>query len=147
VFAELVPKAAVQPLAYAPFPLAVLLAGFAGAAWLFCRKFGARGEREVVAWQGGFGKPPAWLPFGDPLTQATGTGFAEPVMRAIGVSLVGTKGIDPGEAYLLEPLRRLNVTITRAAERIRRSTIRQRLAFVFAALVMFLLALGLAQGS
>jgi hypothetical protein len=37
--------------------------------------------------------------------------------------------------------------MTRAAERIRRATIRQRLAFVFAALVMFLLALGLAEGS
>jgi hypothetical protein len=133
-------------LAYAPFPLAVLLAGFAAAAWLVCKKFGARGEREVVAWQGGFGKPPAWLPFGDPATQPSGTGFAEPVMRAIGVSLLGAKAIDPGEAFVLEPLRKLNVRITRAAERVRRATIRQRLAFVFAALVMFLLALGLAQG-
>jgi len=147
VFSELVPKAAEQPLAYAPFPLAVLLAGFAGAAWVVCRKFGARGEREVVAWQGGFGQPPAWLPFGDPATQPSGTGFAEPVMRAIGVSLLGAKGGDPGEAYVLEPLRLLHVRMTRAAERVRRATIRQRLAFVFAALVMFLLALGLARGS
>jgi hypothetical protein len=30
---------------------------------------------------------------------------------------------------------------------VRRATIRQRLAFVFGALVMFLLALGLVQGS
>jgi hypothetical protein len=35
--------------------------------------------------------------------------------------------------------------LTRLAERIRRATIRQRLAFVFAALVLFLLALGLGQ--
>jgi formate hydrogenlyase subunit 3/multisubunit Na+/H+ antiporter MnhD subunit len=147
VFGELVPKAAVQPLAYAPFPLALLLAGFAGAAWLFFRKFAVRGARDVTAWQGGFGKPPAWLPFGDPATQASGTGFAEPVMRAIGVSLLGAKAIDPGESYILEPLRLLHLRLTRAAERVRRATIRQRLAFVFAALVMFLLALGLAQGS
>ncbi len=147
VFAELVPKAAVQPLAYAPFPLAVLLAGFAGAAWLVCKKSGVRGQREVVAWQGGFGKPPAWLPFGDPATQVSGTGFAEPVMRAVGVSLLGRKAVDPGEAYVLEPLRNLHLGLTRAAERVRRATIRQRLAFVFGALVMFLLALGLVQGS
>ncbi len=147
VFAELAPRAAPLPLAYAPFPLAVLLAGFVGAAWLCFRKFAARGEREVAAWQGGFGKPPAWLPFGDPHTQASGTGFAEPVMRAIGVPLLGRQAIDPGEAYVLEPLRLLHGRITRAAERVRRATIRQRLAFVLAALVAFLLALGLAQGS
>jgi formate hydrogenlyase subunit 3/multisubunit Na+/H+ antiporter MnhD subunit len=146
VLRELVPKAAVQPLGYAPFPLAVLLAGFAGAAWLFFQRFAARGTREVADWQGGFGKPPAWLPFGDPATQASGTGFAEPVMRAIGVSLLGAKAVDPGETYVLEPLRMLHLKLTRAAERVRRATIRQRLAFVFAALVAFLLALGLAQG-
>jgi hydrogenase-4 component B len=146
VFAELVPNAAPQPLAYAPFPLAMLLCGFAGAALLFMRRFAVRGEREVPAWAGGFGKPPAWLPFGNPATQASGTGFAEPVMRAIGVSLLGAAGLDPGDTYVLERLRRMNVSVTRAAERVRRSTIRQRLAFVFAALVMFLLALGLAQG-
>jgi hypothetical protein len=34
----------------------------------------------------------------------------------------------------------------RLAERVRRATIRERLAFVFAVLVAFLLALGLGQG-
>jgi hypothetical protein len=62
------------------------------------------------------------------------------------VALLGARGVDPGEAYVLEPLRRLNVSLVRAAERVRRATIRQRLAFVFGALVMFLLALGLGQG-
>jgi formate hydrogenlyase subunit 3/multisubunit Na+/H+ antiporter MnhD subunit len=146
VFAELVPGAAPLPLAYAPFPLAVLVCGFAGAAFVALRVFGARGTRQVPAWQGGFGKPPAWLPFGNPATQPSGTGFAEPVRRAVGVALLGARGVDPGEAYVLEPLRRLNVSLVRAAERVRRATIRQRLAFVFGALVMFLLALGLGQG-
>jgi hypothetical protein len=68
-------------------------------------------------------------------------------MRAVGVSLLGRKAVDPGEAYVLEPLRNLHLGLTRAAERVRRATIRQRLAFVFGALVMFLLALGLVQGS
>jgi formate hydrogenlyase subunit 3/multisubunit Na+/H+ antiporter MnhD subunit len=146
VLRELVPGAAPPPLAYAPFPLALLVCGFAGAAYLLLRKFAARGEREVPAWQGGFGKPPVWLPFGDPATQASATGFAEPVFRAIGVSLLGAKRVDPGEAFVLEPLRRLHLKLTRTAERVRRATIRQRLAFVFAALVVFLLALGLGQG-
>ncbi len=146
VFLELVPGAAPLPLGYAPFPLAVLVCGFAGVAFLALRAFGSRGTREVPAWQGGFGKPPVWLPFGDPATQPSGTGFAEPVRRALGVALLGARGVDPGEAYLLEPLRRLNVRLVRAAERVRRATIRQRLAFVFGALVMFLLALGLGQG-
>ncbi len=146
VFSELVPGVVAPPLAYAPFPLAVLVCGFAGAAVLLVRRFGVRGVREVPAWQGGFGKPPAWLPFGNPATQPTGTGFAEPVRRAVGVALLGARGVDPGEAYLLEPLRRLHLGVVRGAERVRRATIRQRLAFVFGALVMFLLALGLAQG-
>jgi formate hydrogenlyase subunit 3/multisubunit Na+/H+ antiporter MnhD subunit len=147
VFHELIPNAAPQPLAYAPFPLACLLAAFAAAAFLLLKKFAAPGSRDVPAWQGGFGKPPAWLPFGDPATQPTATGFSEPVARAIGVALLGPKLLDPGDVYILDPLRRAHLKMTRAAERIRRATIRQRLAFVFAALVMFLLALGLAEGS
>jgi len=144
--ALLVPNAVPLPLAYAPLPLAVLLACVAGAAVVALRRFAARGEREVPVWTGGFGKPPAWLPFGDPVTQPSATGFAEPVRRAIGAAILGPKLLDPGEVFLLEPLRRLNLRFTRAAERIRRATIRQRLAFVFGALVMFLLALGLTQG-
>ncbi len=146
VIALLVPDAVPLPLAYAPLPLAVLLACMAGAAVLALRRFAARGEREVPSWTGGFGKPPAWLPFGDPVTQPSATGFAEPVRRAIGNAILGPKLRDPGDFLLLEPLRRLNLRFTRAAERIRRATIRQRLAFVFGVLVMFLLALGLTQG-
>jgi NADH:ubiquinone oxidoreductase subunit 5 (subunit L)/multisubunit Na+/H+ antiporter MnhA subunit len=146
VFAELVPNAAPQALGYAPFPLALLLAGCAVGAWWFVKTFGARGEREVPAWQGGFGRPPPWLPFGNPATQASGTGFAEPIRRAIGATILGAKHADPGEVYVLEPLRRAHLAVTRAAERVRRATIRERLAFVFGVLVMFLLALGLAQG-
>jgi len=146
VIALLVPNAVPLPLAYAPLPLAVLLGCVALVAVFMLRRVAARGEREVPVWTGGFGKPPAWLPFGDPVTQPSATGFAEPVRRAIGAAILGPKLLDPGEIFLLEPLRRLNLRFTRAAERIRRATIRQRLAFVFGALVMFLLALGLTQG-
>jgi formate hydrogenlyase subunit 3/multisubunit Na+/H+ antiporter MnhD subunit len=144
--AELVPGAPALPLGYQPLPIAILMLGVAGLAWLAGQKFGTRGEREVPAWNGGFGRPPVWLPFGDPKTQASGTGLAEPVWRAMGVGILTRDGTDPGEAYLFTPIARLHFRATRLAERIRRATIRQRLAFVFFALVMFLLALGLGQG-
>ena len=146
VISLLVPGGLPQPLAYAPAQLALLLLLLAGSAFLLLRRFGVRGEREAPAWNGGFGRPPAWLPFGDPVTQPSATGFAEPVRRALGGILLDRKGADPGEKYVLLPLLRLDQVFVRLAERIRRATIRQRLAFVFAALVMTLLVLGLGQG-
>ena len=145
VISQLVPGGLPQPFSYAPFPLVILLLLLAGLAYLVMRRFGARGEREVPAWNGGFGKPPVWLPFGDPVTQASATGFAEPLRRALGGLLPATG--DPGEQYVLHPLLRFNLVFVRLAERIRRATIRQRLAFVFAALVLALLALSLQAGT
>ncbi len=142
----LAPNSTPAALSYAPLSLAVLLALAAGAAVLGLRRFAVRGTREVAAWTGGFGSPPAWLPFGDPMTQPSATGFAEPVRRAIARGMLAPKGVDPAEAYLLSPLWQINMRLTRVAEHIRRSTMRQRLAFVFGALVMFLLALGLGEG-
>jgi hypothetical protein len=147
VIAKLVPGADEMPLSYAPFFLAVMVLVLAGGAYGFLRRFGARGEREGAAWNGGFGKAPAWLPFGDPVLQVSATGLSEPVRRVLGPAILGRRDVDPGEAYVLEPLRRLNIAATRAAERVRRATIRQRLAFVFAALVLFLAALGFVQGA
>jgi formate hydrogenlyase subunit 3/multisubunit Na+/H+ antiporter MnhD subunit len=147
VIAKLAPGALVMPLSYAPFMLALMVLVLAGGAYGFLQRFGARGEREAVAWNGGFGKAPAWLPFGDPVLQVSATGFSEPVRRVLGAAILGKRDVDPGESYVLEPLRRLNIAATRAAERVRRATIRQRLAFVFAALVLFLAALGFVQGA
>lgn len=142
----LAPNADPMPLTYAPLSIAFLFILAAAAAFLALRRFGVRGTREAAAWNGGFGPPPAWLPFGDPKTQLSATGFAEPVRRAMGQGVLAPSGADLADAYLLTPLSRLNTCLTRLAERIRRATIRQRLAFVFGALVMFLLALGLGQG-
>jgi hydrogenase-4 component B len=142
----LVPSADPAPLAYAPLTLAFLGFIAIGAALLAFKKFGLRGTRDVPAWNGGFGRPPVWLPFGDPTTQPSATGFAEPIRRAIARGMLAPSGADPSEAYLLIPLARLHARLTRLAERIRRTTIRERLAFVFGALVMVLLALGLGQG-
>ena len=128
-----------------PWALAVLLALAWGAAYWLLRRFGVRGTREVAAWNGGFGRPPAWLPFGDPATQPSATGFAQPVRRVLGEALL-PRGADPADALLWPILFRLQLRLTRGAEYIRRATIRQRLAFLFLALVAFLLALGLEQG-
>ncbi|HTQ71569.1 MAG TPA: proton-conducting transporter membrane subunit [Acidocella sp.] len=143
----LAPQAQTPPLSYAPLTL-LLLAGVAAlAAGFVQQRWGVRGLREVPAWNGGFGRPPAWLPFGDPHTQPSATGFAEPVMRVLGQGLLGTAMADPAERFLIAPLARLHVRFVRLAERVRRATIRERLAFIFAMLVLFLLVLGLGQGS
>jgi formate hydrogenlyase subunit 3/multisubunit Na+/H+ antiporter MnhD subunit len=145
VISQAVPGALPQPLAYAPLPLAAAMAVLAAIAFFALRRFAVRGEREVPAWNGGFGKPPVWLPFGDPATQPIASGFAEPVRRVLGAAVLGPSGLDPGEKFILAPLSRLHLRLTRGAEWVRRATIRQRLAFVFAVLVVFLLALGLGQ--
>jgi formate hydrogenlyase subunit 3/multisubunit Na+/H+ antiporter MnhD subunit len=145
VIAELVPGAAPAPLAYAPLPLAALLVLAGGLAWVALRRLSPRGIREVPAWNGGFGAAPAWLPFGDPLTQPSATGFAAPLRRALGAGLIAP-GEDVTDRLIYGPLGRANQRVSRLAERIRRATIRQRLAVVFAALVLFLLALGLRGG-
>ena len=141
----MVPGSSPAPLSYAPLGLALLLAVAWGAAYVLLRRFAVRGTREVAAWNGGFGRPPVWLPFGDPATQPSATGFAQPVRRALGDGIL-VRGGDPAEALLWQPLFRLQLRLARGAEYIRRATIRQRLAFVFIALVAFLLALGLGQG-
>jgi hydrogenase-4 component B len=141
----LAPKADVHLLHYAPLPLLLLAFLIATAAGFVLHRFGVRGTREVAPWNGGFGRPPVWLPFGDPTTQPSATGFAEPVSRAITAGVL-KPGADPADAWLIAPLLSLHLRGVRLAERIRRATIRERLAFVFGALVMFLLALGLVEG-
>lgn len=142
----LAPQADILPLAYMPLPLLLLAFLVATGAGFVLHRFGVRGTREVASWNGGFGAPPVWLPFGDPATQPSATGFAEPIARAISRGILTKHGTDPAEVYLIAPLQRIHLRGIKLAERIRRTTIRERLAFVFAALAMFLAALGLAEG-
>ena len=142
----LAPQADIHLLSYTPLPLILLAFLIATATGFILHRWGIRGTREAAPWNGGFGRAPVWLPFGDPTTQPSATGFAEPVARAIARGILSKNGTDPAETYLIAPLQRLHLRGVRLAERIRRATIRQRLGVVFAALVMFLLALGLAEG-
>jgi NADH:ubiquinone oxidoreductase subunit 5 (subunit L)/multisubunit Na+/H+ antiporter MnhA subunit len=71
--------------AYAPLLLAALLAllALAAAALVLRLVPGAGGVARGPAWDGGFMAPPPHLPFGDPLTQPSAAGLAEPLRRAL----------------------------------------------------------------
>lgn len=59
-------------IAHAPVA-AALLAGL----FLLLRRLATQsGPVELPPFESGFARPPSWLPFGDPATQITGTGFA-----------------------------------------------------------------------
>ncbi len=70
---------------YEPLPLAALLAIAGGGLFWFKRRRPQPSGEPVPAWQDGFARPPAWMPFGDPLTQSTGTGFLPPLSVAFRV--------------------------------------------------------------
>ncbi len=62
---------------YAALPLASLLLLVAGVVLWLRRRAGVQGDTaRGPAWDDGFAAPPQWLPFGNPLTQASGAGFA-----------------------------------------------------------------------
>jgi formate hydrogenlyase subunit 3/multisubunit Na+/H+ antiporter MnhD subunit len=65
---------------YAALPLAALVALCVGIPVWLLRHY-ARPERRSPAWHDGFARPPAWLPFGDPLAQSDGTGFVPELPR------------------------------------------------------------------
>ncbi len=64
--------AALDAPGYAPLPLVLLIGLVAGVILLLRRSRVTAQERR--AWADGFAPPPAWLPFGDPLTQTDGAG-------------------------------------------------------------------------
>jgi NADH:ubiquinone oxidoreductase subunit 5 (subunit L)/multisubunit Na+/H+ antiporter MnhA subunit len=61
---------------YAPLAVgAIAAASWSGLFWLL-RRQPQPAPRPVSVWQDGFAAPPAWLPFGDPITQTSTSGFA-----------------------------------------------------------------------
>jgi len=61
---------------YAALPLTSLLVLAVGLVlWLRRRRGGKTSTVSGPAWDDGFAAPPAWLPFGNPVTQTTGAGF------------------------------------------------------------------------
>lgn len=138
----LAPLARTTSLAYAPLTLsglacvALVAAGFAQARW------SVRDLQETPAWNGGFDRPPTWLPFGDPHTQPTASGFSREARRVIGYNAT----IDPAGHFLWSPLLRVYLSLTRFGAVMNGLSPRLALLLLFAALMSVLLLFGLMQG-
>ncbi len=144
---------------YAPLAVAVLLGLAVGGMLWLARRRATGGDRVGPAWDGGFGAPPAWLPFGDPATQYGGASFGQPLRRALGGALLGAREVvdmprpgdtspatlvvtatDPADRYLFQPLTRARDALSGIADAMQFLTIRSTLTLIFAALVLFLIA-------
>jgi hydrogenase-4 component B len=66
---------------YSPTAVALLLGIAVFAVLRGSRRTGE--QRREPAWSGGFAAPPAYLPFGDPVTQYGPASFVEPLQRAL----------------------------------------------------------------
>ncbi len=60
---------------FSPLLLTLLLAVLAAAPFALRRRLGLTAAREVATWDGGAAPPPDWLPFGEPLAQASAATF------------------------------------------------------------------------
>ncbi len=111
------------------------------------------------AWDCGFTAPPPHLPFGDPLSQVSASGLAQPIRRSLGgvaISLherheaqppsaplpatLRVEGRDRGFTQMLYPMARARRALSRQAEMLRGLSLRSYLALSFGTLI-FLLAL------
>jgi formate hydrogenlyase subunit 3/multisubunit Na+/H+ antiporter MnhD subunit len=139
---------------YLPLAVALLLALLGGGlAWWVARRSPLAAARGPV-WNCGFIDPPDYLPFGDPLTQPSAGGIAQPLRRMLGEPLLrareavdmpepgetraaryGAGFEDPSERWLLAPAARLRDRLAEAVEHLRNLTIRQYLSLSFGTLV------------
>jgi len=145
-------------------PAVTVLLGLAVALVLWLLRTRATiGHRVGPAWDCGFGAPPPWLPFGDPLTQYSGASFGQPLRRALGSILAARESVDmpepgdtrparietsftdPAEAGLFRPLARWRDRLSGYADGMQFLTIRRTLSVVFVALVTFLAIVALTE--
>ena len=149
---------------YSAAGIALVMALAAGLAVWLGRQQAVPGHRVGPAWDGGFGPPPAWLPFGDPLTQYGGASFAQPLRRALGPALLRARETvdmpapgdtrpahvsvtidDPMEYGLFHPVAALRARLSAFADRLQFLTIRRTLSLMFATLVFFLVVVALTE--
>ncbi len=71
---------------YSPLATAALLTLVAGGVQFLLRRRAVIGERREALWADGFAAPPAWLPFGDPVTQYGAASFVEPLRRSLSLT-------------------------------------------------------------
>lgn len=145
--------------AYLPLPVAALLAVAGVALWLVFRRLGRPEAVRGPAWGCGAAPPPRWLPLGDPLTQPSAAGFAQPLRRMLaepwlarregivapepaapGAARLGLSVGDPSLAWLLRPLGRVRDALAARAEAFRDWSLRRHLGLVLGLLVVLLLA-------
>lgn len=142
---------------YAPWAVAALLATLGWALWYGLRRMGAPPVRRGPAWDCGFQPPPDDMPFGDPLTQASAAGSAQPIRRSLGgLALAGREAHRPatpgspaaarlrvfsrdrGFAALLLPLARGRRWAGHQGERLRDRPLSAYLALALGTLVVLL---------
>ena len=126
----------------------------------------ARGVARGPVWNCGFIDPPAHLPFGDPLTQPSAGGLAQPLRRMLGTTLLAAREevvmpepgdtgaarhasrfADPAWRVLFDPAARLRDRLAERAEWLRDLTITQCLSLSFGALILMLVLLAAMQGA
>lgn len=139
---------------YWPFGVFFLLLACLAGITATVRKVSPSPAGRAPVWDCGFIAPPPHLPFGDPDAQPSAAGFAQPLRRMLGSSLLGaTESVDmpePGDprparlrwgfadpafALLLAPLARAREALVIRAERLRDLTLRQCLGLSFGTLV------------
>ncbi|MDB5316162.1 MAG: hydrogenase 4 subunit [Rhodospirillales bacterium] len=135
----------------------LLLVVIAAALVVALRVRGARGFSTGSLWAGGFLAPPPHFPFGDPATQPSAAGMAQPLRRMLGGALLGAeervtmpdpgdisaatitvRAEDPAFPYLLAPLVRMRDALALRAEQLRELSIRQCLMLSFSLLIAML---------
>lgn len=129
------PHVGTQEFAYAPLTLWLLVALALLAVGFVQTRFGQAGLREVPAWNDGFGRPPAWLPFGDPQTQTSASSLTQPLSW-----LKGRVFLKPGLGRRW--VRVMNATWGRWAGMTRSLSLRANLACALGGLVLALLVWG-----
>jgi len=148
-----------QAPGYPPLLAALLLALAAALALWLLRRPATIGSRASPAWDCGFAAAPAWLPFGDPITQYGPDGFAQPIRRALATPLLSVTEVldmpapgdarpaqitvtshDPAVRLLFVPLGRLRAWLSARADLLQVLAARRALSLLFAVLVALLVA-------